>query len=213
MMSKKFFGAAIVALLTLCVASPWMQSDAHAQSRNDKFSDAPGYFDFGDIDKFTDGDEMVEIDLAQPLLGLFAGLMDGEDPEIGDLLRSVDLVNVRVFSYERDVADKLREHVGSISGRLEKDGWDSIVRVRGEDEHVNVYVKMHGAKRGEAADEDTTLEGIAILALEDDEAVFVNVVGSFGMDEISLLGRHFDIPHMEDWDDDRRDRRSKRSDG
>lgn len=184
----------LIPLLILCAGI------ALGQSKRTDIEKMPGYFSFGDIQEFADGEEMIEVDLMQPLLGIFSGVMASEEPELARLVENLELVNVRVFSYERSVEGKLRDHMEKISDRLRKDDWENIIRARTAEEHVNIFVKLSNAKRGEPAGDNTAVEGLAILVLEDDQAVFANVVGHFGMSEISSLGAHFNIPHVGDLD-------------
>ena len=191
----------IVALVSL-LAWP-----ALAQDRVD-FTKLPGYFDFGDIVEFSDGIELVEIDIAQPMLSLIARVVEYEDEALAELLQNVDHVGVNVFSYDPDDFDALSDRMDRMVKQLKDDGWDNIVRVRGRDENANIFVKL--AERGSDLEErDVALTGVTILVIEDEEAAFVNVVGEFGYDEIARLGDHFDIPHLDDMDRDRR--RSRRN--
>ncbi len=190
--------------LMLLVASVAAQDEAYRNS--------PGYFEFGDVLEYSDGDELVEIDLSQPLLGLLGAVMGSEDPELADLMRELELVKVNMFSYDRDSEGDLTKLVDDLNKRLKSGDWQNIVRVRGE-EDVNVFVKMGSRGDGNNPD-DATFQGLTVLFMDDYEAVFVNVVGEFGLDEIARVGRHFDIPHLEDIDsgrddDDRRDRRRR----
>jgi len=184
----------LIPILLLCAGV------ALGQSKRTDIEKAPGYFSFGDIEQFSNGDEMVEVDLVQPLLGLFSGVVANEEPELANLLEHLDLVNVRVFSYERSNEAKLQKHMDGISDKLRKEDGENIIRARTDEENVNIFVKLSNAERGKPANDETAVEGLAILVLEDDQAVFVNVVGHFGISEISRLGAHFDIPHMGDID-------------
>jgi hypothetical protein len=198
----------IVRGLCLGALALWLASPAWAQSRSEDVdvTSLPGYFDFGDLHQYSDGDEVVEVDVAQPLLTLVGKMLMGEDPGLGELLASLDLVRVHVFSYDGRDEDTLRDKIDAMSAELDRKEWDNIVRVRGSEEHANIFVKM---ATGESADaSDPTLTGLAILVLDDEEAVFVNVVGEFGMDEISRIGDYYDIPHMRDFE-----RRSRRGEG
>jgi hypothetical protein len=179
-------------LLILCVAS------AGAQSARREVEKRPGYFDFGDIESFSDGDEMVEVDLMQPLLSLFAGVVEQEEPEMYSLLKNLELVNVRVFSYKPELETKLRTHIEDKSEQLRSKDWENVVKVRSKDENLNVFVKLSNAERGKPANPDTALEGLAILVVDEFQAVFVNVVGHFDMEAIQSLGKHFNLPHMDE---------------
>jgi hypothetical protein len=182
--------ALLLALPTLALAQ---ERESREREKVD-YSRLPGYFDFGDVLEFSDGDEVVEIDLSQPLLGFLGKVAEYEDEGLGQLMSQLDLVRVNVFSYDRRDEDILLEKVESLSQELRDGNWDNIVRVRGRDEHVNIFVKMNDH---EADPEDVVLSGLTILVLEDYEAAFINVVGEFGLEEIGGVGYHLGIPHME----------------
>lgn len=157
----------------------------------------PGYVDFGDLWKYSDGDEEVEIHLTQPLLGVVGAFVRGEDPELADLILDLHLVKVNQFSFERADEENVRKIIDDTAGDLRKDGWDNIIKVRERDERVNVFVKFAGESRSH---EEAVLSGLAVLVLENDSAAFVNVVGRFRLQDIARVGAQFDIPYTDDWD-------------
>ena len=189
----------LLMIVTLCCS--WALV-ATAQRDDYDYMKAEGYFDFGDVSEYADGEEMVEIELTQPLLGLFSGIVDSDDPELGEVLESLQLVNVRVFSVRSRMEKEVIERMTTLSGELKDANWESIVRVRGDEENINVFIKMSNAEKGKPANPDTAIEGLVVLVLDDYEAAFVNIVGKFGMEEINRLGQHFNIPHSDDWDND-----------
>lgn len=201
-------------VLTLLLAMPTLVSaqdrEREARDRTDP-TGLPGYFDFGDVLEFSDGDEVVEIDLTQPLLGLVGKVAEYEDEALANLLAELDLVRVNVFSYDRRDEDELLERIDTLSKRLSDDDWDNIVRVRSRDEHVNVFVKL-GDRSDDPDDPDVVLSGLTILVMEDYEAAFINIVGQFGLEEIGRVGYHLGVPHMEDLGRSRRNRDRDRDD-
>jgi hypothetical protein len=203
------------ALLILLLAWPTL---AWAQERDrTDYTRLPGYFDFGKVLELSDGDEVVEIDLSQPLLGLVGRVVEYDDEALADLLAQLDLVRVNVFSYDYDDEDALIERMDAMAKELTDDRWDNIVRVRSDEEHVNVFVKLHD-RSDDPDNPDVIVSGLTILALDDEQAAFINIVGEFGLDEIGRVGRHFDIPHMDELgrrrhsDRDREDRDQNRED-
>jgi len=203
------------ALLILLLALPTL---AWAQERDrTDYTRLPGYFDFGKVLEFSDNDEVVEIDLSQPLLSLVGRVVEYDDEALADLLAQLDLVHVNVFSYDRDNEDPLIERIDTMAKQLTDDHWDNIVRVRSDEEHVNVFVKLHDRSDDPDAP-DVIVSGLTILVLDEEQAAFINIVGEFGLDEIGRVGRHFDIPHMDELgrrhhrDRDREDRNESRED-
>ncbi len=188
------------AVLVVVFALGALASPAMAGKRlSDKALRAlPGYVDFGDVWKFSDGNEEVEVELKQPLLGAFAPFLRGDDPDLANLILDLQLVKVNAFSFDPDDQKSVIGVMRDTSSALRDDGWDNVVKVRGEDENVNVFVRIEG----DGEDDQTFLSGLAVLYVgDDDEAAFVNVVGRFRMEDIARLSEQFDLPHSQDWGD------------
>lgn len=158
----------------------------------------PGYVEFGDVWRLSDGDEEVEIDLTQPLLGVVGAFVSDDDPELADLIMNLHLVRVNSFSFRKSNDEEVRGMIDELSKGLGGKGWENIIKVRDSGEHVNVFVKMDGDGRTQSG---TFLSGLTVLVYERGKATFVNVVGRFKLEDIARVGRHFDIPGSADWDD------------
>ena len=107
----------------------------------------PGYVEFGDVWKFSDGDEEIEIDLTQPLLGVVGAFVSDEDPELADLIMDLHLVRVNSFSFRKSQDEDVRGLIDQLAGDLRGEGWENIIKVRERGERVNVFVKMDGDGR------------------------------------------------------------------
>jgi hypothetical protein len=83
------------------------------------------------------------------------------------------------------------DYIKTISSKLSQQGWESVVTVNSDDEQVRIFMKFNGEN----------VEGITVMALEEDEAVFVNVIGDLKPDELSQVMDNFDID-MGNHDDD-----------
>lgn len=202
-----------VALLLLALPA-WAQSDKD-------FSKEPGYVEFGDLVDLSDGEEVVEVFLTQPLLGITKWAIIEEDPELAEMIGGLKLLRVNVFSFEPEKAESIEARIEEVSDQLSQRRWDRIVKVRGESEHLNVFV--HIDETG-GSDDAPMLNGLAIVAMnkeddsdrrhhdwEDNQAVFVNIVGQIDFGKLSSLGRHFNIPQLDQLDeDDYDDRRGGR---
>ena len=65
---------------------------------------------------------------------------------------------------------------------------EKIVRVKERDGLVNIYLKF---------DKKDRIAGLVVMAVEDDdEAVFINIVGELDWKQISKLGKKFDIDEL-----------------
>lgn len=165
--------------------------NAFAGSR-DNAEKHPGYVDFEMMDIFGDAEPKIEVTLKVDMIKLLAGFVKNEDPELYDMMMKLLLVRVHVFDVDSNMANEYISKSKKTVQELDKKGWERIVRVN-EDESV-VYVYLKPSKDYES------INGIVVIAMEDDEAVFVNVVGEIHPDDVSRLGEHFDIDELHDID-------------
>jgi hypothetical protein len=118
---------------------------------------------------------------------------DREDPALSDLLSKLLLVRVNTFSLDHAIGEDLKQKILKIESELNKKKWEKVVRVKERDELANVYLKM----------QNDEIVGLVVMAIEQgQEAVFVNIVGEIDMDAIGRLGRKFDVPHLEDLEEE-----------
>ncbi|MCK5438524.1 MAG: DUF4252 domain-containing protein [Gemmatimonadetes bacterium] len=155
----------------------------------------PGYVEFGALSILEGQEAKVEVYLKDPMLNLVAKFVKEEDPELFDVLGKLKLVRVMVFDVTPELAGEISKATSQTAKQLDDKGWERIVRVRDEGEHVDVYLKP-------SADYET-LEGIVVMVVgEDDEAIFVNIVGTIDPSDLDKLGSHFDIDGLDDIDYD-----------
>jgi hypothetical protein len=166
-------------LLTACLAmSAWAQEDA--------MKDLPGYVDFGQLNELF-GEPSVEIAVGQSLLSMVSAFSASEDPETAELFKRLKGVRIHVFentSFSSGAAD----HVKAVSSKLKAQGWESVVTVNSGDEQVRVFMKING----------DLVEGMTVMALDEGEAAFINVIGSLSPAELEKVMDNFEI----DMDDD-----------
>ncbi len=198
-----------LALVTIFCATAWAQSDSKGDFRSE-----PGYVDLSIFAEVTGGEETVEIHLTQPLLSIAKWAVQEEDPELAEMLGSLKLLHVNVYSFEPGSEKSLSGRVEEVSGQLEALGWERIVKVNKTDERWDIHVKMDEAGGTDGAPK---FHGLVIVGMGGEdadmrygdgneiEAVFVNVVGDLDFAQLSKLGQHFDIPALEHMDDDDRD--------
>ncbi|MCZ6767283.1 MAG: DUF4252 domain-containing protein [bacterium] len=199
----------IEVLLIIAVVLPFTFSNAIA-APDDEYKKLPGYVDFDAMGIFGNAEPKVEVFLRGPLLKMAIEALRHEDPELVDVLAGIQLVRVHVFDsldYD-DMKDKTESAVRT----LEKKGWELAVRVREHDESITIHM-LPGKN-------DETLEGLVVMVVEgDDEAVFVNIVGTLNVKDIGRIVNAFDDDiriHISDDDDDDDDeeaakRRKKRA--
>ena len=160
-----------------------------AMAQEDALKDFPGYVDFGELNSMF-GEPSVQIAVGGALLGFVSALSAQEDPEAAELFQRLHGVRVSVFE-KPSVTEDAVAYVKNISSNLNQQGWESVVTVNSDDEQVRVFMKFN----------EENVEGITVMALEEDEAVFVNVIGDLKPDELGKVMDNFDI-NMGNHDDD-----------
>ncbi len=161
--------------LILLIALPVM-------AQTDDFRDEPGFVDFGTLnDRY--GTPKVEINLGHQLLGFVSALSKNEDPETAEVLSKLKAVRVYVYELDDDATTAV-SHIEDIASDLRRDNWQSVVVARDDGELVNVFVKMTG----------DVIDGLSVMAAgDDDEAVFINVIGELDPEQLSRVTDKFDI--------------------
>jgi len=168
--------------ITLLAWPAWAQDEA--------MKDLPGYVDFGQLNQIF-GEPSVEIAVGESLLGLVGTFSASEDPDVAALFKRLKGVRINVFETEGLSANGL-DHVKSVASQLAAMGWESVVKVNSDDEQVRIFMKLNG----------DAVEGITVMAVEEDEAAFINVIGSLNPAELQKVMDNFDVHINGDEDDD-----------
>jgi hypothetical protein len=179
----------IVASLFMACAASTAAADKSSKDKEAALKSEPGYVDFSMLDRLGQ-EAKVEVNLRDPMLGLVSKFISEDDPELRDLIAGLKLVRVRVYDAAAAGMDKLLAAGSEATRQLDADGWERIVRVREDGEHVDVYFKP--SKNAE------WIEGVLVIAMEaGDEAAFVNIVGTIRPEDVARLGDHMDIDGLD----------------
>ena len=174
----------VVLILALAVTAAAQDK----KKSKDDYKKHPGYVDFNTLEIFGDEEAKVEVYLKQPMLKLVSEFVKADEPELYDLLGKLTLVRVHVFEADEAKIKKFIAESSKALKMLNGKGWERVVRVREEDEHVHVYLKP-------SKDYDY-LKGIVVIAVEvDDEAIFVNIVGDIHPGDVGRLVRILIMEH------------------
>ena len=169
-------------LIAACALTVFANWAAAAESH-------PGYVDFSGLRGLVDAEPVVEVTLREPLLRLVTEAIPEEDVEAAGFVSR--LLNVRLHVYEDIVGDvaEVATTMNEISADLEEDGWERVVRVRDDEDQVDIFLNF--------SEDDAEVYGIALMVVsEDGEVVLGNIVGNIRMEDISALGRRFDIEEL-----------------
>lgn len=169
-------------LFTTLLAWPaWAQDEA--------MKDLPGYVDFGQLSEIF-GEASVEIAVGQGLLAMVSAFSSSEDPDVAALFNRLKGVRIHVFETDGLSAGAI-DHVKQVSSKLSAMGWESVVKVNSADEQVRIFMKING----------DSVEGLTVMAIEDDEAAFINVIGNLNPAELEKVMDNFNVDIRHDDDD------------
>jgi hypothetical protein len=151
-----------------------------ASAQDDHLQGLPGYVDFGKLNAAY-GEPKVMINLGTSLLKLMSA-MSQEDKEASELLGSLQGVRINVYSTEGDREPAL-ERLAEIKSWLRSQQWEPIVQVKEDDEDVQIFVKVGGAG----------VHGLTVMAVNEDEAVFLNILGDIDPARLNDVMNQFDV--------------------
>ena len=178
-MNRLFFKTVLVALLTVFFVRPVM-------AQEDELKDLPGYVDFGDL-ATTYGEPKITINLGGSMLNFVSAMTSSENPETSEMISKLKGIRVQVFSTE-DIEgaanlDSTMKKFSSVSKNLKSSGWEPIVQITEDDERVLVFMKMQSGN----------MEGMTVMVVDGEEAVFVNIIGQLNPDELGKVMDTFDV--------------------
>ena len=150
-------------------------------AQEDELKDLPGYVDFGDL-SVTYGEPKLTINLGGTMLNFVGMMSSSESPETSDLISKLKGIRVQIYSLDENV-DAARSQFTETKGNLKSSGWEPIVQINEEDEQVLVYMKT----------EDDNMEGMTVIVVDDEEAVFVNIIGQLNPAEFGRVMDQFDV--------------------
>ena len=170
-MMKRFLITAVCALL----AFP-------AMAQEDALKDLPGFVDFGEMNSIY-GEPKVNISIGGSLLGFVGAMAKHDDPEAAAIFNKLKGVRVSVYSTEDAGVGAALDQVSQVKSSLQADNWEPIVQVNDDGEQVQIFMKINGTK----------MDGLTLMAVDDEEAVFINVIGQLDPDELAQVLDNFDV--------------------
>lgn len=172
-MKNRWAGKCLVALAVLGLCAP-------VAAQEDELKDLPGYVDFGELQNFY-GEPKVMINIGSMLLG-FMGAAAKDDPDAAALLDGLKGVRVNVYATDGELAPAM-DKVQQVKNLLAGQAWEPIVQVNEEGEQVQVFMKA----------DDTGMQGLTVMAVNGEEAVFVNILGQIDPEKIGEVMEKFDV--------------------
>jgi len=177
-------------LIFLFVASAfiWYSVPYLSAQENEDVKETPGYVDFENLDFFKDIERKVEVSIKGPLLRFVSKASAKDDPELSQLLENLKLIKVDVFPMDKTTTSEVESIINKISKELESKNWERMVRVKEVKQRIEIYNQFIGDQ----------LSGLVVMSVSDDEAVFVNIIGTIDPAQLGKLGDKFGIPKLDD---------------
>jgi hypothetical protein len=145
---------------------------------------------FADLESLgmRDTNRVVNLSIGPTLLH-FAAMYVDEEPEIRELLQSLDGVRVRVYEIDGD-AGRVASRVHDMSQHLQADGWEPVLLVREENEETHMLLRTINGR----------ITGMTVLTSDgESEAVIVNLMGEIRPEQFGevMLALDVDAPGVE----------------
>lgn len=140
---------------------------------------------YADLDSLglRDTDRVISLSIGPALLRFAARHIDDDEPEVRELLRSLDGVRIRIYEVDGD-ATRVAGRMDRMSRDLQQDGWEPIMLVRQEDEQAHMLVRVV----------DGRMCGMTVLVLDgESEAVVVNLMGDFEPEQFGRMMAALDV--------------------
>jgi hypothetical protein len=146
-----------------------------------------GYADLESLG-MRDTDKVMTLSIGPALLRFAASHVD-DDPEVRDLLKSLDGVRIRIYEIDGD-AGKVAMRMDNMSRHLQEDGWEAVMLIREEDEATHMLLRVV----------DEQIRGMTVLVSDGvSEAVVINLMGEIKPQQFSevIVALDVDTPGVE----------------
>jgi len=170
---KKWMKTALAGVLGLALCLP-------VAAQEDALVGLPGYVDFGELSSVY-GEPKVMINLGGSILR-FVGGLSKDDPEAAALLEKLKGVRINVYTVDGN-PDAALQKVSQVKSMLQSAKWEPIVQVNEDGEQAQIFIKLVG----------DNMEGLTVMAVDEEEAVFINIIGQLDPAQLSQVMDNFDI--------------------
>lgn len=129
----------------------------------------------------------VEVNLGAAMLGLLSG-MTSEEKQVSDVMKNLTEISVRVYDLEDDdfTGDlkQIKSFINATAGEMKALGMEQMAAIREDDSTVYIMAEM----------DDQAIQGLSVLALDDDsELVVIKIGGQIMMKDLAGLMDRFDV--------------------
>ena len=152
-----------------------------AMAQEDALKGLPGFVDFGEMASIY-GEPKVNISIGGALLKFVGAMAQNEEPEAAAIFSKLKGVRVNVYATDGDASAALNQ-VSTVKSRLAGSNWQPVVQVNEDGEQVQIFMNFEG----------DVMNGLTLMAVDDEEAVFINVIGQLDPNELSQLMDNFNV--------------------
>ncbi|MDA0891863.1 MAG: DUF4252 domain-containing protein [Proteobacteria bacterium] len=151
-----------------------------AVAQEDELRTMPGYVAFESLDEVY-GEPKVRVNVGGFLLSLMSKAAKN-DPEAAAVLEGLEGVRINVYSTGGEVAPAI-DQLQNAKNMLSNQNWEPIVPVNEDGQNVQVFIKANGEG----------VQGLTVMAVDADDAVFVNILGSIDPENLGAIMDQFDV--------------------
>ena len=151
-----------------------------AVAQEDELKTMPGYVAFESLDEVY-GEPKVRVNVGGFLLSLMSKAAKN-DPEAAAVLEGLEGVRINVYSTGGEVAPAI-DQLQNAKNMLSNQNWEPIVPVNEDGQNVQVFIKANGEG----------VQGLTVMAVDADDAVFVNILGSIDPENLGAIMDQFDV--------------------
>lgn len=146
-----------------------------------------GYADLESLG-MKDVDNVLTLSIGPSLLRFAASHIDDE-PELQDLLKSLDGVRIRIYEIDGDAA-RVASRMSTMNRHLQEDGWEPVLSIRQDSETTYMLLRTVNGQ----------ICGMTVLVSDGDtEAVVVNLMGEIKPEQFGdvMVALDVDAPGIE----------------
>ena len=165
-------------MLTIGVITMLLALSAVAQE--DELKTMPGYVAFESLDEVY-GEPKVRVNVGGFLLSLMSKAAKNE-PGAAAIVEGLEGVRINVYSTGGEVAPAI-DQLQNAKNMLSNQNWEPIIQVNEDRQNVQVFIKANGEG----------VQGLTVMAVDADDAVFVNILGSIDPENLGAIMDQFDV--------------------
>ena len=139
-----------------------------------------GQVDFNSLTSIY-GEPRVMINLGGPLMKIISAAA-AEDPQAAAILQDLDGIKVNIYNTDGNT-DPALDQLKQAKAALEAAQWQPIVQVKEQGENVQMFAQVEG----------DMMQGMAIMVVNEEEAVFINILGQINPAEVGKVIEHLNV--------------------